>query len=530
MFALANLPEALFEKKNAPLISGILRGAEREALRTRPCGAMAQSTHPIGLGAALTHPLITTDFSEALLEFITPPTHCKEDLFEHLNTLQKYTLSQLGEEQLWAGSMPCCMGKDEDIPVAQYGKSNNGLMKTAYRIGLGHRYGRTMQTVAGVHFNFSLPNAFWAFLSSEENSMLDLQNFKNVRYFSLIRNFRRHYWLLIYLFGASPTVCPTFVKGRSHNLESLDPEAKSLYLPYATSLRMGDLGYQSSAQESLFVCYNEVNTYVQTLCSAIKTPHKAYEDIGLKNDGGEYQQLNTGLLQIENEFYSAIRPKRTAAHGETALTALQNRGVEYIEVRCLDVDPFSPIGISAEQVDFLDMFLLYCALQESPLCDKTESDSILSNQKRIVTEGRKPGLKLDHWQKGEMDAKEWGLGLVNALSPVAELFDSVHGGQSYKNSLEAQRQKLLDPERTPSAIILQKMQSSNQSHSEFIRSLSQAHSKSLKAEPLPKEIESKLAQMAEESHNEQRSLEEENSGDFSEFLSRYYEQYGNCCP
>ncbi len=529
MFSLTNLPQALFEKKNAPLISGILRGVEREALRTQPCGAMAQSTHPQGLGSALTHPLITTDFSEALLEFITPPSHSKDDLFQHLTVLQKFTLGQLNNELLWASSMPCCIGEEADIPVAQYGNSNNGLMKTTYRVGLGHRYGRTMQTVAGVHFNFSLPNAFWAFLSNEENSLLDLQKFKNKGYFNLIRNFRRHYWLLVYLFGASPALCPTFVQGRTHNLQKFDAEGKSLYLPYATSLRMGDLGYQSSTQESLFVCYNEIDTYAQTLCSAIQTPHSAYQDMGLKNDQNEYQQLNTGLLQIENEFYSSIRPKRTAAPGETALTALQNRGVEYIEVRCLDVDPFSPIGITREQMDFLDIFLLYCALQPSDLCNKEESDKILANQKRVVHEGRTPNLQLDHWRHGKINALEWGLELIKALSPVAELFDSINETNSYQTSLEFQRQKLLHPELTPSAKILEHMRQTNQSHSEFMRSLSRQHSEALRKEPLTEEIESRLEQMAEESHNEQRSLEEANSGNFEAFLEGYYKQYGNCC-
>ncbi|SMF12099.1 glutamate-cysteine ligase [Alteromonadaceae bacterium Bs31] len=530
MFELEELPKELFEAKNSPLLTGILRGAERESLRVSPNGHLSREPHPAGLGSALTHPQITTDFSEALLEFITPPCHTVDDMLGQLDLLQRYTAAQLSDgELLWSHSMPCGLGEDADIPVALYGDSNNGRMKTIYRVGLGHRYGRSMQTVAGLHYNFSLPNAFWAFLSRRENSICDLQEFKNQRYFGLIRNFRRHYWLLIYLFGASPAICKSFIGEREHSLQMLEGTEYTMHLPFGTSLRMGDLGYQSSAQENLHVCYNSKNSYIESLCAAITRAHPEYQAVGVKDAQGNYQQLNTGLLQIENEFYSAIRPKRPAHHGETALAALDNRGVEYIEVRCLDINPFSPLGIDAEQVHFLDTFLLYCALKQSPEASMEDADISLGNQKTVVNAGRAPAATLTHPTLGTMPLKDWGESLLDAMQEVAELLDTAHDSKAYCAALEAQRDKLADASLTPSAKILHALRSDNMDYSRYALQLSQQHHQSLLDRPLPLDLLDRFESMALESLAEQKSLETASQKPFDEFLADYYKQYRRCC-
>jgi len=527
MFEIQSLPKKLFDKKNATMLNGILRGVEREALRTSPHGQLSQQQHPIGLGSALTHPQITTDFSEALLEFITPPTHQIEDLFSHLTAIQKFVISQLNDEILWPTSMPCSLGNSDQIPVARYGNSSNGLMKTIYRIGLGNRYGRSMQAVSGIHYNFSLPNAFWAFLSREMNSLEDLQEFKDRYYFKLVRNFRRHYWLLIYLFGASPALCKSFVAGRSHHLQTLTDES-TLCLPHATSLRMGDLGYQSTVQESLYICYNDMASYITSLCHAITRSHPIYENIGLKNAHGEYLQLNTSVLQIENEFYSAIRPKRTAKPGETALSALKNRGIEYIEVRCMDVNPFDPLGITEEQIHFLDTFLLYCALQDSPPTNPDESASILCNQKKVVNYGRLKNLTLQHNEYGELSLKEWGLSLIENMQPLAELLDLSQNTQTHQASLERQKQKVTDSELTPSAIIINALNNDKIGFADYTLKLAHKHDDILRETPLDEDINNRMLQMAEESLVEQKTIEASANPSFDKFISDYYKQY-NCC-
>lgn len=527
------LPKGLNSKKNTALLTGVLRGIEREALRTDPHGHLARSPHPRELGSALTHPQITTDFSESLLELITPPSHTSEDLFVHLETFQKFVASNLGNELIWNASMPCILGRDDSIPVALYGNSNNGLMKTVYRLGLGHRYGRAMQTIAGIHYNFSLPDAFWAWLLTREHSLEDLQSFKDRKYFGLIRNFRRYFWLLIYLFGASPACCRSFVANRAHDLETLPNSMDTLYKPWATSLRMGDLGYQSSAQQGLYVCYNAGPSYIKSLCQAITTPYADYANIGVKDSAGAYRQLNTSILQIENEFYSAIRPKRTANPGETALTALSRRGVEYIEVRCLDIDPFSPLGISREQVHFLDVFLLYCCLKDSPETTPEEATIVLRNQKKVVNEGRASHLQLTDVDGSKIPLCDWATALLHEMAPVAELLDEAHAPNStsrhFQEALEQQQKKIEDPENTPSAKILRDLRHSKLDFSAYALALSKQHLSELTSEKLPRQVIQRFNKISALSIKEQTRLEARSHFDFNTFLQKYYAQYTNCC-
>ena len=164
-------------------------------------------------------------------------------------------------------------------------------------------------------------------------------------------------------------------------------------MPHGTALRMGDLGYNSDAQKGLNICYNSLDNYVQTLKKAILQPHEGYASIPA-GEAGNFQQLNDSLLQIENEFYSPIRPKRVARTGETPLGALCRDGIEYIEVRCIDVSPFAAVGLDAQQIRFMDTFLLFCLLQDSPPCTSQEQEVMDYNLETIVNRGREPGLLL----------------------------------------------------------------------------------------------------------------------------------------
>lgn len=502
----------------------ILRGIEKESLRVTPEGQLAQTPHPQGLGSALTHPQITTDYSESLLEFITPAFNDHDQLLQRLEQIHRFTYSQLdNDEHLWVPSMPCALGTDANIPVAQYGNSNSGRMKTVYRLGLGHRYGRAMQTIAGLHFNFSLPDSLWTQLGVTN------QEERTNAYFGLIRNFRRHFWILLYLFGASPIVCKSFVKAREHQLQPFGKDDHSLHLPYATSLRMGNLGYQSNAQESLVVCYNRLENYLQTLVQAISTNYPSYETVGIRDSSDDYQQLNTALLQIENEFYSTIRPKRTAKSGETALTALDNGGVEYIEVRCIDLDPFEPLGINSNTLAFLDIFLLHCALTESPSSDLAECNDIKENQKRIVNEGRKPGLSLlrSHHPEavnGEYSFCKWAAELFQDMRPIAELLDRATDSDIYSLSLENQQAKLDDRSLTPSARILDTMKEMDVTFFQLGQLLSSQAQHTLST-PLPDAQQALFTEEADSSIQHQTTMEAEEKQNFDDFLAQYYGQY-----
>ncbi len=510
-------------------LNGILRGLEKESLRITPKGKLAQTGHPLGLGSALKHPHITTDYSEALLEFITEPLDNIPALLQQLDDIHRFTYQELAkdDERLWPASMPSQLPADAEIPVARYGSSNSGTMKTIYRVGLGHRYGRSMQTIAGVHYNFSLPDDFWRELQQQEGDSQDLQAFKTQRYFALIRNFRRYFWLLVYLFGAAPAVSNSFVDGRKHRLQAFGDDIQTQHLPFATSLRMGDLGYQSDAQQSLFVCYNNVNSYLRTLCGAITKSHPAYAAIGVKDDAGNYKQLNTSLLQIENEFYSSIRPKRTTQSGETALQALRLRGVEYIEVRCVDLNPYEPLGVSEEQLRVIDAFLLYCLLSDSPETPEDEYAEWQENQKRIVYSGRDPALTLLR-DGNEVAFKDWAQEILERSLDCAKLLDQSYGGEDYVSAVDKQFAKLSNPELTPSARVLADLKTQDKSFFEHTLALAESHRRYFSERPLTAGKQEEFKAQATQSLAAQTQLEQSPQIPFDEYLAKYYEQYRSC--
>lgn len=519
---------ALLSESGNEHLTRVFKGLEKESLRVSPDGQLSQNDHPRALGSALTHPNITTDYSEALLEFITEPTEDTEALLRQLDDIQRYTYKNLPEgETLWVASMPCMLTADEDIPVARYGDSNVGKMKTVYRLGLGERYGRTMQTIAGVHYNFSLGDEFWDFWHRQEGAGETLQNYKNRRYLDLIRNFRGNFWLLLYLFGASPAVCRSFVRDREHQLQPVGQDDHSLHSPHATTLRMGDLGYQSSAQSSLVVCYNDLSSYIQTLCGAITQPHQEYVDKGLSNSNGDYHQLNTSLLQIENEFYSTIRPKRTARSGETALSALASRGIEYIEVRCVDLNPYEPLGVNAEQLYFMDVFLMYCLLVRSPQASGEKYLRELENQRLMVYRGRDPEMKLLS-EIGEQSLQQWGKVLLREMQAVARLLDTSYNTKRYSEAVKAQMPKLKDASLTPSAQLLDQMQREDKTFFQLAMSLSQQHGERYRGAPLDSQLEREMQKLAEDSLAQQAEVEAQPQEPFEDYIKAYYSQY-NCC-
>src|SRR5438876_6224657 len=482
------------------VLQTLRRGIEKESLRVRPDGALATTPHPAPLGSALKHPHITTDFSESQLELITGVQTSAEDCARELTEIHQVVFRAIGDELLWAASMPCRLPADDAIPIGRFGTSNIGRMKTVYRMGLSHRYGRRMQTISGIHYNFSLPDGR-----------------SNDEYFALIRNFRRHSWLLLYLFGASPAACSTFVAGRDHELERLSDD--TLYLPYATSLRMGRLGYQSDAQSSLAVSYNDLKSYAASLEEALTRPYPAYEAIGIRQ-GDEYRQLATSLLQIENEFYGTIRPKRVIRPGERALHALRDRGVEYVEVRLMDLDPFVPIAITAGTVRFLDVFLLHCVLCDSPPDTPEELAAIIGNKQRVASRGREPGLRLTQGPE-EIELAEWGGEVLADCGPIAAALDRANGGSAYREALATAVAALVDADSTPSARVLQAMKDYDNSYVRFVLAQSRAHRDTILKLPLAPEVAERFAQLARESVEEQRRVEGSDSIPFEAFRQLY---------
>ena len=499
-------------------LTRLQRGIEKESLRVTPAGDLSTLPHPPGLGSALTHPHITTDFSESQPELITQVHNSVAACLEELHDIHGFLYQHIGEELLWAASMPCVLGDDQDVPVGRYGSSNIGLAKTIYRLGLSVRYGRSMQLISGLHYNFSLPEDLWPVLAGVAGTN-DSQDFRTDAYFGLIRNFRRHSWLLLYLFGASPALCKSFMTGRDSPVQLEAFDENSLFLPHATTLRMGRLGYQSDAQAELHVSYNSLREYADTIRGALTQTYPAYQQIGVKVNG-EYQQLSTSLLQIENEFYGTIRPKRPVHSGERPLIALHERGVEYVEVRCLDLNPFEPAGINAETVRFIDVFLLHCLLSESPPDSRAESAAMQHNQLAVVEEGRRPGLTLDR-NGEEIPLTSWAKHLLQDCARIAKHLDSAHGGADYATAVTEQAAKVADPEHTASARILDAMRSQRIPFFRFAMDRSISHRDYFRAHPLHPSRAQALAVESQQSIEQQQAMEAADGRDFDTFLAEY---------
>jgi len=483
------------------VLTGLRRGIEKESLRVRPDGKLATTPHPVRLGSALTHPYVTTDFSESQLELITGVHGNAHACLDDLTAIHQAVYRAIGDELLWSASMPSLLPADDAIPIGRYGTSNVGRAKSVYRMGLSNRYGRRMQTISGIHYNFSLPEPL-----------------PNDAYFALIRNFRRNSWLLLYLFGASPAVCESFVADRAHELQRLSRD--TLHLPNATSLRMGRLGYQSDAQASLAVSYNNLESYAASLQDALTQPYPPYEAIGIRDDD-DYRQLATSLLQIENEFYGTIRPKRVIRPGERPLHALRDRGVEYVEVRLMDLDPFCAVGITPGTVHFLDLFLLHCLLRESPPDTPHELAAIVGNQQRVAARGREPGLRLVR-ESDEVTLDEWSSEILAECAPIAAALDNANDCNVHRDALTSAVARLNDPAATPSARVLEAMaRDHGNSYPRFVLDQSIAHKNTLLELPFSAEIAARFARLAGESVTEQLRIEAADTLPFEAYRQLY---------
>lgn len=491
------------------------RGIEKEGLRVNMDARINSEPHPKALGSTLTHPSITTDYSEALLEFITPVKQSADEVLDFLDDVQRYSYQYLPNQYIWPASMPGVIDDELEVPIADYGSSNVGMLKHVYRHGLWHRYGRKMQCIAGLHYNYSVPDELWQIIAELKGETLD-KDFISKEYFGLIRNFRRYSWLLLYLFGASPAIDASFLTDEEHNLEKWDDS--TFYAPYATSLRMSGLGYQNNAQDDLFVCFNGLPTYTKTLHMAMQQSIPQYEAMGVE-ENGVYKQLNTNLLQIENEYYSDIRPKRNSQHGEKPLTSLNEYGVEYIEVRCLDLNPFEPLGANREQINFMDLFLAYCLLSPSDQLSDSECNEVSENQKHVVIEGRDPEFTLMRHGK-RIRLRDWGRELLDNMKPLARLLDDKQGNDDMQNALDIMVQRVEDSSLTPSAKVLETMKQNGQSFTEFALEQAKQVAEYFKT-PVSDERNAYWSKVAQTSFAQQHEIEAKDSINFPEFLAQY---------
>lgn len=501
------------------LLYGGLKGIEKESLRVASDGSLSMLDHPAGLGSALTNRFITTDFSEALLEFVTPAFETTWEALHCVCDIHQFTYAQLGDEMLWPASMPCRIPQDDGIPLARYGPSNVGQMKTIYRRGLGHRYGRQMQTIAGVHFNYSLPRNFLQAYKDILGSSLPANEFQSEQYLAMIRNFKRVGWIVLYLFGASPALCKSFVGGSASSMKSFNDE--TYFEPFGTSLRMSDLGYSNQNQSRINISVNSLDEYVRDLNDAIATPEPSYEEIGVKIEG-RYQQLNANLLQIENEYYSPVRPKRVADSGERPTAALQRGGIEYIEIRSLDINLFDPCGINQNTMRFMESLLLYCVIVDSPKLDAGELQEVASNQTATAKYGRDPEFRLSR-NGDSVSIKEWADEIIDGVLAVATQIDRHDDNDSYSEAAQLMRKLVDDPDATPSARILAELEQTDSGFFNYAFEMAKNHRDYFASIAAPDSSSmASYRREAEESLQRQHEIEAADSISLDEYLANYF--------
>lgn len=527
--------QALIAQTDTDFFASRKVGLEKETLRIDANGKIAQSDHPVALGSALCNAQITTDFSEALLEMVTPPCASVSHALEHMVGIHQFILPRLNSgEGLWNTSMPCIIDGDDSIRIGQYGSSNTGIMKHVYRRGLGLRYGRRMQAIAGIHFNYSMPEKSWPLWQSM-HSIAPHSEFSpaTLGYFHMTRNLMRIGWLVPYLFGSSPAICQTFLpSGADSDLATLNKHTR--YAPFGTSLRMGEIGYRykEDAPINLSVRHDNFEHYLSDIYAHVTNSHNAYEQAGVTDSTGHHQQLTANRLQIENEYYSSVRPKQIPAKGEMPLLALKRSGVRYLELRSVDVNIYDPAGMQVEQLAMLEMLMLFAWLADSPPLMPSEMDVNKHNVQTVAHRGREAGLALECGKKS-VQLVDWGQHILESLGPIAQWMDSCHqenGTQNlYQTSLAAQIAKLQDPSLTPSARIVDELAT----HGSFYKMAvhySSVHQDTLLKQSTNEALQSTLAQLVPESLAAQKALEANSSGDFSDYLADYFSQLdSNCC-
>lgn len=532
--------DRLLSEYTASVLDGRRIGLEKESLRVNAAGNISQLDHPRALGSALTHPYITTDFSEALLEMVTPPCDSASEALDYLTGIHQFIVRRLPEnEHIWNTSMPCILRGGQSVRIGEYGTSHSGKMKHAYRRGLGLRYGRRMQAIAGVHFNFSLPDSCWQIgrnpaasgPASRTDAAGSVQQQRTSGYFQMMQSFVRIGWLVPYLFGASPAVCSSFLaEGEGEEFDVWNSSTR--YAPYGTSLRMGKIGYRYREDQpiDLSVSHTNIDAYIEDIVNHVNTEHPPYARLGMHDDDGSIQQLSTSRLQIENEFYSTVRPKQIPAKGELPIHALRERGIRYLELRSVDVNLNDPAGLNIEQIAMLEMLMIFSWLCEPQPLSAEQVDACRRNIQKVAHRGREPGLELEG-PDGDIALDSWANSILLHLRPIAlwldeSLTDQVPGtpaAKLYSRSLEQQIAKVADPSLTPSSVVLEGIKHAG-SFFEYAQAISQQHHSELLRAESNQTLMHQLQNEVEQSIVKQRRLEQESKGEFDEFLASYLGQ------
>ena len=405
-------------------------GIERENIRVNKEGAIAETKHPEAFGEKLANPYITVDFAESQIELITPIFGSIPEVHSFLENLHDIVSLELKEEYLWPQSTPPDITNEDHISVADFEDGDAGKNAAEYRKHLVDTYGKVKQVLSGIHFNFSFDDNFLKKLYSEsgKTDSISYKDFKNNIYMRVAQNYTRFRWLIIYLLGASPSIHKTYTEGDKDKLKKLND---NYYMKNGVSFRQSDLGYKNI--KDFFVPFDSLDCYLKTIDSLI----------------------TDGSISGAREYYSPIRLK--AKDNKNLLESLRKDGIEYLEIRTIDLNPYCKTGIDIRDIYFLHAFLIFCLLRkcksnEECLFTVTDNSDANFNQELIATKGQDKNLSMKD-KNSTKDAKEWAIEILNELQEI--LCHLECNNSKYAEAIDFELDKILDGSKSYSKMLIE---------------------------------------------------------------------------
>ena len=388
-------------------------GIEWESLRAKGEGELSLTPHPAIFGDKLTNPVVTTDFSESQIEIITPTFNTLDEAFDSFSLLADLVNSSLPEDEyLWFQSIPCILPYWDKIPIAQYSDAGEDSQK--YREDLAKKYGVKKQMISGVHFNFSFTDEFLEKLYEIENYDATFKEFKNDVYLKITRNYLRYCWLIIYLTGCSIGSHSTFSNDCIHLMDAKD-DYGSYYSTRGPSFRNASCGYKNL--KDLYPSYDSVDEFTRDVWSFIE------------NDD----------LSEAKELYTQIRLK--PKNPKDILNSLKDDGIEYIEIRTLDINPFYQCGLVRHDMNFLHLFLIYMLVkhesdyplwqEEAKINEENAAERAYVDSMRLLRDGE------------EVTLKSWAADIINEMYGMCEVF-----GINEDHTLKLMLDRIANPDLT----------------------------------------------------------------------------------
>ena len=388
-------------------------GIEWESLRAKSDGKLSLTPHPAIFGDKLTNPIVTTDFSESQIEIITPTFNTIDEAFDTFSLISDLVNASLpSDEYLWFQSIPCILPYWDEIPIAQYSEAGEDSQK--YREDLAKKYGVKKQMISGVHFNFSFTDNLLEKLYSFEDSDITFKDFKNQVYLKIVRNYLRYCWLIIYLTGCSIGTHKTFSNDCIHLMDERD-DFGSYYSTKGLSFRNASCGYKNLVE--LYPSYDSVEEFTR--------------DINTFIDNGD--------LSEAKELYTQIRLK--PKNPKDLLNSLNNDGIEYIEVRTLDINPFYKCGLVKHDMKFLHLFLIYMLIKDESDYPFWQKEAKI-NEENVAEKAYVDSMRLLK-DGGEVTLKSWACEIINEMYGMCEVL-----GINEDHTLNLMLNRVSNPEFT----------------------------------------------------------------------------------